>query len=156
MRPWLVPAFVLVLASAGQGGARAAGPVFSPTLPAGIGDISGWQIVTGDFETAEIRGGYRLYVNPAKPALYQLMRYRIDRQPGAPEQSDRRLGAERVAFIRNPGVREPMVYWERQPAGVVPQWREIAPGTREYIDEMGLLMRVLAVHRSARNTQEQP
>jgi hypothetical protein len=146
-------ALALLLTGAGRLFAQESGIAFSPTLPERIGDVSGWEIVSGDFETAQIRGGYRLYVNPARPALYQLMRYRIDRLPAAPPEVDPRLGVERVAFIRHPGVREPMLYWRKQPRGVVPAWHEVPHGTREYQDEMGLLMRVLAVHRGAREAQ---
>jgi hypothetical protein len=143
----------LALLVAGAGPLSAQPVAFSPTLPDGIIDVSSWQVVSGDFETAQIRGGYRLYVNPARPALYQLMRYRIDRGAQAPPEHDARLGVERVAYIRNPGVREPLVYWLKQPPGSRSDWEQVPHGTREYQLETGLLMRILSIHRTARASE---
>ena len=53
-----------------------------------------------------------------------------------------------MAFIPRPGVREPMLCWERL-AGTAPVWRAVAAGTAAYVLEMQVLMRVLAVHRAA-------
>lgn len=124
---------------------------FAATLPPSVGDVSGWAIEGGEFQTRTEQGSYRLYVNPERSAMYQLMRYRVElRMPASPEEH-RRGVAERVAFIRFPGVRVPMDCWERLP-GEATQWREVAPGTGEYRLEMGVLMRVLAAHRAAETT----
>jgi len=144
---WLATGLLLA------GAARAADPdgraLFATTLPAGAGDVSGWEIVTGSFETETERGAYRLYVNPQRSAMYQLMRYRVELRLPANAQEQQRGTAERVAFIRRPGVREPMLCWERLP-GDAPAWREITAGTDEYLLEMNVLMQVLAAHRAAR------
>jgi hypothetical protein len=63
-------------------------------------------------------------------------------------QEERRGFAERVAFIRRPGVRERMDCWERMPGDPM-VWREVAPETGEYLLEINVLMRVLAAHRAA-------
>jgi hypothetical protein len=145
----LVAALLLLVAGTPARG-QLASPVFASTLPPGIADVGGWELVSGDFETAQMRGGYRFYVNPERLAMYQLMRYRVQRLPSAEGPGDATLGAERVAFVRRPGVREPIDCWERQPAGAAPAWRPLAPGTAEYQAEMLLLTRVLAIHRAAR------
>ncbi len=134
-------AFVLLLAAAGP--TRAAD--FAPTMPEGVADVSGWELVSGDFDTPGFRGDYRFYVNPQRQALYQVMRYHTSTSGGTGEA----LGSERVAFVRRPGVREPMLCWERQPAGATLQWRVLEPGTPEYLAEMRTLMRVIAMHRTA-------
>ena len=114
-----------------------------------MGDVSSWTVVSGSFETDAQRGSYRLYVNPARSALYQLMRYQVElRTPESPEER-RRGTAERVAFIPRPGVasrccagsasREPSRRGTRSPRG-----------RREYVLEMNVLMRVLGAHRAAR------
>jgi hypothetical protein len=144
---WLATGLLLA-GAAGAVDPDRSGP-FAATLPASIDDVSGWQMVTGSFETGTERGSYRLYVNPARAALYQLMRYRIELVGVMSPQEQRRGGAERVAFIRHPGVREPMVCWERL-GGAVPGWREVPADTDEYRLEMGILMRVLNAHRAAR------
>jgi hypothetical protein len=132
-----------------SGAVPADGPErFAPTLPQGVGDVSDWGVENGLFETETTRGAYRFYVNPQRSAMYQLMRWRVElRDATSPEELQRGI-AERVAFIRRPGVREPMHCWERMP-GETTVWREVAPGTGEYKLEMNVLMRVLAAHRAS-------
>jgi hypothetical protein len=147
--PWLAAGLLL---AAGQERAPLSSPgvgPFAQTLPAAVGDVSGWEVVTGEFETTAERGSYAFYVSPTRKALYQLMRYRVElRNPEGPEER-RRGGAERVAFVPRPGVREPMLCWERS-TGAEPAWRVVASESPAYLLEMRVLMRVLAVHRTAR------
>jgi|OpeIllAssembly_1097287.scaffolds.fasta_scaffold1321811_1 hypothetical protein len=151
MRLRLAAALLLLgaLRAAAQDGPGA----FAPSLPDGVDDVSRWQLVRGDFDTPKARGEYRFYVNPARPAMYQLMRYRVELLAATTEEERRRGPAERVAFVRRPGVREPMVFWERGAAGATPAWREILAGTDEYRMEIGVLMRVLGVHRASPTTE---
>jgi hypothetical protein len=143
-------AIALALAAAGIVRAEPAATRFAETLPPGVADVSRWELVSGDFETARMRGGYRFYVNPDRSALYQVMRYRVQRLPLDGERGDATLGAERVVYVRRPGVSEPIECWERQAPGSATQWRALAPGTAEYRAEMLTLTQVLAVHRAAR------
>ena len=90
-------AFAVALLLAATGSARPSD--FASTMPDGVADVSGWELVSGDFDTPGFRGDYRFYVNPRLQALYQVMRYHTSTSlaPGEP------LGAERVAFVRRPG-----------------------------------------------------
>ena len=124
---------------------------FAANLPASVGDVSSWAIESGEFQTGTERGAYRLYVNPQRSALYQLMRYRVELRVATSLQEQRRGIAERVAFIRRPGVREPMGCWILLP-GDATAWREVSAGSEEYLLEMNVLMRVLAAHRAAQAT----
>jgi hypothetical protein len=146
-----VAAAVLLATASAPARAEPASTPFAATLPPGIVDVSGWELVTGDFETPQMRGGYRFYVNPARLAMYQLMRYRVQRLATGTQPGDAALRSERVVFVRRPGVREPIDCWERQAPGAVPEWRALAPGTPAYDAEMMLLMQVLAIHRTARD-----
>jgi hypothetical protein len=145
---WCWLATGLLLAGAARGVEPEGSALFAPTLPPSVGDVSRWEIENGLFETETARGAYRLYVNPQRSAMYQLMRYRVELRVATSPEEERRGVAERVAFIRRPGVREPMDCWERMP-GDATVWREVAPGTGEYLLEMNVLMRVLAAHRAA-------
>ena len=147
MRGWLL-AGLLLLGSA-PASSQDVAPVFAVVLPDGVADVTGWETVSGDFETTTARGAYRFHVNPRRQALYQVMRYRVELlTPSTTLQRGRRLG-ERVAFVHRPGIAEPLRCWEREPAGTVPPWRELQAETNEYKLEMALLMQVLAVHRAA-------
>jgi hypothetical protein len=145
---WRWLAMGLLLAGAARAGAADPSALFAATLPENIGDVSRWEIESGHFESRTERGAYRFYVNPQRLAMYQLMRYRVELRVATSLEERRRGGAERVAFIRRPGVREPMVCWERLP-GEVTAWRELSASTEEYQLEMNVLMRVLAAHRAA-------
>lgn len=131
---------------------QGAEPDFARVLPEGVADVTGWEVVTGEFETATMRGAYQFHVNPSRAAMYQLMRYRVEIVP-ANASTRKRRSAERVAFVRRPGVREPIACWERQAPGAVPAWRRIGEGTDEHKIEMVILMQVLAVHGRARREQ---
>jgi len=148
MRGWLVAGLVLL------GSARASAqdvPVtFAAVLPHGVADVSGWEIVSGQFETLAARGAYRFHVNPRRQAIYQVMRYRVELLDPSASPQHRRGSVERLAFVRRPGTAEPMMCWELEPAGTVPPWRRLVAGTDEYRLEMALLMQVLAVHRVTR------
>jgi hypothetical protein len=124
---------------------------FASILPQSVGDVSGWAIESGQFQTGSARGAYRLYVNPQRLALYQLMRYRVELLGATSPQEQRRGIAERVAFIRRPGVREPIDCWMLLP-GDATVWRAVSAGTDEYVLEMSVLMRVLAAHRAGQVT----
>ena len=148
MRSW---SFVgLLLLVGGPASAQDVPPTFAAVLPVGVADIGGWEIVSGEFETAGARGAYRFHVNPRRQAIYQVMRYRVELLNPSSSLQRRRGSSERLAFVRTPGAREPMRCWDREPAGTIPAWRELVAGTDEYQMEMSLLMQVLAVHRSAR------
>ena len=152
---WLWVVAGLLLASAPGVAAPSGSGAFAATLPTTVGDVSGWEVVTGEFETVAERGSYRFYVSPPHGALYRLMRYRVElRNAESPEERQRGM-AERVAFIPRPGVREPMLCWERL-AGAEPRWREVAAGTAAYSLEMRVLMRVLGAHRAARSASPTP
>jgi hypothetical protein len=139
----------LLLAAAARAAGQDPGAGFALTLPADVGDVSGWEVVAGDFETARLRGSYRFYVNPVRLAMYQLMCYRVEFL-GQPESEPRQPSGERVAFVRHPGTPEPILIWARGATGAGPEWRPLAADTDEYKIELALLMGVLAVHRAAR------
>jgi hypothetical protein len=147
---WRWLAVGLLLAGAPGAAATDESAPFASPLPPSVGDISGWTIVSGEFQSGTARGDYRLYVNPQRQALYQLMRYRVELLVATSPQERGRGGEERVAFIRRPGVREPMNCWTRVP-GDGAAWREVSAGTDEYLLEMSVVMHLLAAHRTARD-----
>ena len=147
MRGWLVVG--LLLLGCVPASPQDVGVTFAAVLPEGVADVNGWEIVSGEFETATARGAYRFHVNPRRQALYQVMRYRVELlAPSTSLQRSRRL-SERLAFVHRPGTAEPLRCWAREPTGTVPPWRKLDAGTDEYQLEMALLMQVLAVHRAA-------
>jgi hypothetical protein len=152
----LGPAVFLIMACAGPALAQGVSGPFATVLPEGVGDVAGWEIVTGEFATKTARGAYWFYGNPARPGLYQLMRYRVELLNPEGASARERGSAERVAFVRRPSVREPISCWEKQAPGLTPAWRRIDAGSAEYKLEISVLLNVIAVHRSARASQHSP
>lgn len=136
---------LVLLSAAGSAETEELDPAFARQLPVEVGDVSAFEVVSGDFANATASGRYRFYVNPLFQGLYQVMRYRvrftIDGQT-AP--------TEKVVWNRQPGQREPLLVWERSATGEPVRWRSITPGTEEYVIEMGRLMQVLSAHGAAR------
>jgi len=151
---WCWLATGLLLAGVASAAEPQGALLFASTLPQSVGDVSDWSIEDGRFETETARGSYRLYVNPQRAAMYQLMRWRVELRGATSPEEQKRGFAERVAFIRRPGVREPMDCWERMP-GDATVWREVAPGTGAYLLEMNVLLRVLAAHRASQRAPSQ-
>ena len=147
MRVWLL---VVLAALAGAPTLGQDSALFAAVLPEAVVDVRGWETITGEFETPVARGAYVFHVNPRLQAIYQVMRYRVELLSPQTRLQRQRGTAERVAFIRKPGTREPMRCWELNPVGASSPWRELRPATDEYKLEMGLLMRVISVHRAAR------
>ena len=53
-------------------------------------------------------------------------RYRIELLVPASHLESARSSAERVVFVRQPGSRQPLLCWEREPSGTAPAWRSDA------------------------------
>jgi hypothetical protein len=144
---WALVGVLMAFLPPGEG--RDVEAPFAAALPEAVVDVSGWETVGGEFETPGARGAYLFHVNPRRQAIYQVMRYRVELLLPASDLQRRRGSDERVAFVRNPGTREPLLCWQRDSERPVPSWRALASGTDEYTLEMGVLMEVLAVHRAA-------
>jgi hypothetical protein len=122
-------------------------PAFTFALPVEVGDVSGWEEVSGEFALPNATGRYCFYVNPRFLALYQVMRYRVSFAADGPAAP---VPSEKVVWNRRPGERVPLVVWERIFEGEPTGWRVMTAGSPEYQTEMGRLMSVLAAHRTAR------
>lgn len=148
----LLLAYSLLLASARP----FAGDDLSTDLPAAIPDMSGWEVVTGEIDNARMQANYRFYVNPEREALYQVIHYRVRLFGPTAEAGRRYPPTEKLVWNEKPG-RAHLRCFERVPAGSGRgvRWAERAHGTPDYLDEMGMVVQILALHRQARLGQEQ-
>jgi hypothetical protein len=115
---------------------------FASSLPVLSLPIDSWLTTQGAFERRGMKGAYLFYVNPRRPALFQLMRYRLSYVAPASDHERQREATERVVFNADPERRVPLQAWVRsasEPSG----WRALVHGTDEYRAEMGYLIRVL-------------
>jgi hypothetical protein len=134
---------LLVLATA-----RVDAADFTTPPPYAIAGFHEWEVVTGELVTPGVAGGYRFFVNPERRALYSVMRYRLRARPGSTEIAP----AEKFLWVERPGEPVPMRCFELRPSGgsgsgTAAAWREMEPGTEEYLVEMQTVMAVLAARR---------
>jgi hypothetical protein len=140
-------------------GASAQAQPLTGTLPDGPPSavtLAGWERADGQAEEADWAVVYSLYVNPLRPGLYEVTRFRVDRlqrRPGAAAR--RRAETEKLLWNARPGTREPLVCYERAPQRGWRtlwlrrwSWRRLTPGTSEYQGAMFTALRVYGLHRA--------
>jgi len=122
---------------------------FTPALPEGMpsaATLAGWEKVEGEAETVDSAVSYRFYVNPIRPALYELTRYRLTRiVQDANGSTERRTETEKVLWNARPDEKQPIICYELRDGS----WRKLDHGTPEYILEMGTAIHVYSMHRQA-------
>jgi len=99
---------------------------------------------------------YELYVNPLRPGLYEVTRFRVDQLEGPAGASARRVKAnEKLLWNARPGTRDPLVCYERVPHRGWRTlwlrrwtWRRLPPNTAEYRSAMFTAIRVYGLHRA--------
>jgi hypothetical protein len=122
---------------------------FAPALPEEMpsaSTLATWEKIEGDVETTDSAVSYRFYVNPIRPALYELTRYRLTLTvQGADGSSERRTQTEKVLWNAEPERKKPILLYELRDGS----WRKLEHGTPEYILEMGTAIHVYSMHRQA-------
>jgi hypothetical protein len=124
----------------------AAAADFQAPPPHAILGLAAWEVVEGELASPQLSAGFRFYVNPERPALYSVMRYRVrsgDASVKAP--------TEKFLWVEHPGKAVPIRCFEllvpETAAGSPAKWREMVAGTGEYLREMQTVMAVLAQQR---------
>jgi len=150
-------AALLLLAVVGP--ACATAPGLSRRLPREVPaaeTLAAWERAGGEAMDGERVVVYELYVNPVRPGLYEVTRFRVDRFEGPAGGRTRRVKeTEKLLWNARPGTREPLVCYERAarrgwpPLGLRPwPWRRLDPGTAEYRSAMLTAIRVYNLHRA--------
>ncbi|HEY2943976.1 MAG TPA: hypothetical protein VGN09_16200 [Vicinamibacteria bacterium] len=138
--------------------ACATGPGLARRLPAGTPSaetLSGWEHAGGEVEDGQQVVVYALFVNPLRPGLYEVTRFRVDRLEGLPGARTRRVtNTEKLLWNARPGTRAPLVCYERVARREWRTlwlrrwtWRRLAPSTAEYRSAMFTAIRVYGLHR---------
>lgn len=126
-------------------------------LPAELPDaatIAGWERYAGQARMGDSTVVYELYVNPVRPALYEITRYRVT-STALDTEGRRRSHEETEKVLWNPAVpREPLRCFERVTQrswkklwlGAPGEWRRIDPSTASYRSEMKMAIQVYNLH----------
>ena len=151
MRPLKTFAAAILVATA----TPLAGGHFSKTVPPPIPSVAGWERIAGvlDFESPRVTVQYEFYVNPVRPATYEVVRYRV---------TD--LGPQRADRTRYPATEK--LQWDRDgrdlrrfecvfdAARTTPcAWLEMDKGGADYNREVPLLIWLYDAHNKASKGQ---
>jgi hypothetical protein len=123
-------------------------------LPAELPDamtIAGWQRFAGQARMGDSNVVYELYVNPVRPALYEITRYRVT-STARDADGHRRTHEETEKVLWNPATvpRQPLRAfewitkrtWKTLWLGEPGKWRRIEPTTPAYASEMRMAIQV--------------
>jgi hypothetical protein len=128
---------------------------FSKSVPQTIPSVRGWERITGDlvFEDPRVAVQYEFYVNPARPAIYEVVRYRV---------TD--LGPVRTDKARYPTTEK--LQWDRDgrdlrrfecvaasAAEAGCSWQEMEKGGAHYLREVPVLLWLYGAHQKASRAQ---
>jgi hypothetical protein len=121
-------------------------PQFTPAVPAGIPPMGGWERIAGEleFESPRLSVQYEFWVNPERPAIYELVRYRVvEMGPVAPGRAY--PVTEKLQWDRD-GRDIRRFECVAEPGGGC-AWREMAKGGQDYVREVPVVMWLYGVHR---------
>jgi hypothetical protein len=127
-------------------------------LPAELPDaatIAGWDRHAGQGKMGDSTVVYELYVNPVRPALYEITRFRVTTTSLLPDGRRRRL-EETEKVLWNPATvsRQPLRAfewiarrsWKNLWLGASGEWRPIEPSTPAYKSQMQTAIAVYHLH----------
>lgn len=139
-------------------GCATAGPYrLTERLPGELPDaatIAGWERYAGQARMGDSAVVYELYVNPVRPALYEITRYRVT-STALDTDGHRRSHEETEKVLWNPAVpRQPLrcfewvtqKSWKKLWLGASGEWRRIEPSTAAYKSEMARAIQVYNLH----------
>ena len=125
-----------------------------PELPDAM-TIAGWQRYAGEARMGDSSVVYELYVNPVRPALYEITRYRVT-STALDAAGRRRTREETEKVLWNPATepRQPLrcFEWITKPTwktvwlGEPGKWLKIEPATPAYASEMRTAIQVYNLH----------
>jgi len=138
-------AFLAILTLLAQAGRAASDFTASP--PQSIAGFGSFQVLGGELFSPRLKAGYRFYVDPARAALFTVMRYRL-RSGGSTDSQ-----TEKFVWNERPGQRVPLRCFEWVEATSGGVWTEMHPGSPEYAGEMRTLGLVLAEQNRAYHRQ---
>jgi hypothetical protein len=130
-------------------------------MPAELPDdvtLSGWEKYEGTASIPPASVVYALYVNPARPALYEITRYRLTTSStDADGRTRRHQETEKVLWNSDPGTSAPLRCfewiarrtWRTLWLATKGEWRAMEPGTADYRSAMKMAIQVYAARNQS-------
>ena len=129
---------------------------FAETVPEVVPSVTGWERITGDVELQQPRVmvQYEFYVNPQRPAIYEVVRYRVTELDPRRKTKGRYPTTERLQWDRDGRDLRRFECVGQASAACV--WQEMTKGGDEYIRQVPLLISLFDAHnRAAQKALEQ-
>jgi hypothetical protein len=157
LRRAFVPALVLVACAT-----AASSPHLIDRLPPELPDamtLAGWERYAGEARMGDSSVLYELYVNPVRPALYEVTRYRVTSTARDSDgRSQRRDETEKILWNPATVPRQPLRCfewiakrtWKSLWLGQTGEWRRIEPATPAYESEIRMAIQVYNLHNRRR------
>jgi hypothetical protein len=128
---------------------------FSTSVPETIPSVLGWERITGDlvFEVPRVAVQYEFYVNPARPAIYEVVRYRVTdlgpvRKDKAPYPT-----TEKLQWDRDGRDLRRFECVENAATAAACSWHEMEKGGAHYLREVPVLLWLYGAHHAASRAQ---
>ena len=136
--------------------ALATGPLaglspFARTVPLDLPHFQGWERISGDvqLESPRMSVQYEFFVNPARPAIYEVVRYRIVELDFT--EARRYPTTEKLQWDRD--GRDVRRFECAGEPGQACAWREMAKGGDDYTREIPVLIWLYGLHNGISRDQ---
>ena len=123
---------------------------FTTNVPRVVPSVAGWERITGDlqFKKPRVNVAYEFYVNPARPAIYEVVRYRVTNLvPAAPGEVSYAT-TEKLQWDRDGRDLRRFECVAAEGEGDC-AWREMEKGGPDYVREVPVLLWLYGEHNKA-------
>jgi hypothetical protein len=126
---------------------------FSEKVPMAVPSVEGWERIAGDLEFASphVAVQYEFYVNPARPAVYEVVRYRITSLGPGRKGEPRYPSTEKLQWDRNGRDLRRFECVRAAADGASCSWHEMEKGGADYLREVPVLLWLYGAHHKRMN-----
>ena len=124
---------------------------FSKTVPVPVPSVEGWERIAGDleFDAPRVVVQYEFYVNPARPAAYEVVRYRVTDLGPVRKGKRRYPTTEKLQWDRDGRDVRRFECVESAGGGAGCAWQEMAKGGDDYLREVGVVLWLYVEHQKS-------
>jgi hypothetical protein len=124
---------------------------FVTNVPDVVPSVEGWERIDGDFELKKphVAVQYEFYVNPERPAIYEVVRYRVTELGTRGKGNHAYPTTEKLQWDRDGRDLRRFECVASAAAGGECVWRELEKGGNDYLREVGVLLWLYDLHHNS-------
>jgi hypothetical protein len=122
---------------------------FTVKVPTAVPSVEGWERITGslDLDKPPVSVQYEFYVNPERPATYEVIRYRVTDHDPRHQNDGRYPTTEKLQWDRDG---HDLRRYECEPRPEADcAWHEMERGGNDYLREAGVVLWMYGEHYKA-------